>query len=134
MPCAHSQGEVDGPALLDLGSEEIRDELGLTLGKRKTLERAIAELKDPREESPAPAPAPAPAVSGCTAKRKDRLAVSPEPQPQAAATDDSTTATAAYVCKGCGQQRHRGAFTKPNGGRAARADARRASPWLRHPH
>ena len=39
-----SQGEVNGPALLDLSTEEIRDELGLTLGKRKALQRAIASL------------------------------------------------------------------------------------------
>ena len=40
-----TQGEVDGLALLDLSSEEIRDELRLSIGKRKALERAIAALK-----------------------------------------------------------------------------------------
>ena len=37
---------MDGLALLELSSEEIRDELCLSLGKRKALERAIATLKD----------------------------------------------------------------------------------------
>ena len=39
-------GDVDGESLLELTSEEIRDELKLTIGKRKALERAIAALKE----------------------------------------------------------------------------------------
>ena len=37
--------EVDGESLLELTSEEIRDELKLSTGRRKALERAIAALK-----------------------------------------------------------------------------------------
>ena len=36
---------MDGPALLSLSSEEIRDELKLPIGRRKALERAIVALK-----------------------------------------------------------------------------------------
>ena len=36
---------MDGAALLELSSEEIRDELRLSIGKRKALERVIAALR-----------------------------------------------------------------------------------------
>eukprot|EP01043_Picozoa_sp_COSAG02_P056488 COSAG02_NODE_6703_length_3412_cov_2.188651_1_plen_906_part_10 len=45
--------DVDGAALIELSSDEIKNELKLTLGLRKALERAIRELvvrKRPRDE------------------------------------------------------------------------------------
>ena len=42
---AFSANQIDGCALLELTTEEVRTELGLVLGHRKTLFRAINRLK-----------------------------------------------------------------------------------------
>jgi hypothetical protein len=46
---AFSANQIDGAALLELTTEEVRSELGLVLGHRKTLFRAINDLKAARK-------------------------------------------------------------------------------------
>ncbi len=117
---AFSANQIDGRALLELTTEEVRSELGLVLGHRKTLFRAINRLKATfkatstkagrTEKHSAPAlPAPGTTVSN-SAEKSDTTIDSPaspeESSPAAATSATPRSADAAseglLTCAGCG--------------------------------
>ena len=118
---AFSANQIDGRALLELTTEEVRSELGLVLGHRKTLFRAISRLKAmskvtatkaDQNSAQSTSSLPGTAVSS-SARKSDAAANSPEspasretsaPVGATSATPRSATTDTAeeLTCAGCG--------------------------------
>ena len=119
---AFSANQIDGRALLELTTEEVRSELGLVLGHRKTLFRAISRLKamskvtatkaDQNSAQTTTSSPPGTAVS--SSERKSEAAANSPESPASRETSAAVGATSAtprsatadtaaeLTCAGCG--------------------------------